>query len=89
MKYNMAPEITLETLANEIRLQYDVEPTELIDEFNMLGEFPFQFHYDKLTQDEWRACAENGEGDIYSQMLMAVSIFEDVFPDWTYVFITK
>lgn len=89
MKYNMMPEITLDILADEIRYQYDVDPIELIDEFNSLDEFPFQFHYDELTQDEWRACERNNEGAIYSQMLMAASIFEDVFPDWTYVFITK
>lgn len=85
MKYEMVPEITLGILAEEIKLQYDVEPIELIDEFNSLNEFPFQFFYDELTQSNWRAC----EGAVYSQMLMAASIFEDVFPDWDYVFIIK
>lgn len=89
MKFNLTPTITLEILADEIRLQYDVEPTELIDEFNMLGEFPYQFHYDELTQDEWRACQRANEGVIYTQLLLAASICEDVFPDWTYCFITK
>lgn len=87
MKYEMVPEITLGILAEEIKLQYDVEPIELIDEFNSLNEFPFVFFYDELTQSNLRA--REGEGAVYSQMLMAASIFEDVFPDWDYVFIIK
>lgn len=89
MKYEMVPEITLGILADEIKLQYDVDPVELIDEFNSLGEFPIQFFYDELTQKKWRACESANEGAVYSQMLMAASIFEDVCPDWDYVFITK
>lgn len=89
MKFNLTPTITLEELANKIRLQYDVEPAELIDEFNMLGEFPYQLHYDKLTQDKWRACRRDGEGVIYTQLLLAASICKDIFREWTYCFIIK
>lgn len=81
--------ITLEDLVKEIKAQYDVEPTELIDEFHMVNEFPFQFWYDELTQDEWRAEVRDNGDAIYTQMLLAASVLEDECPEGEYAFIVE
>lgn len=83
MKYEMIPEINLGILADEVRLQYDVEPDDLIEElaFNC----PYQFYYNEKAQKEWR----NKEDNLSKQFLMAASIFEDIFPDWDYIYITR
>lgn len=83
MKYEMIPEINIGILADEIKFQYNIEPDELVEELSF--NCPFQFYYDEKSQKKWKQ--ENTP--LSQQSLLAASIFEDIFPDWDYIYITK
>lgn len=89
MKHTITPTIKLEDLLNEIRVQFNTEPSALADEFALVDTFPDTFYYNREMQKIWKECAEKEEGNVYTELLMAAAILEDNFPTNSFIFITK